>query len=57
MLQKKADKIIQLGVNVVACREGIDDSVKKILVESGIQAYRRVAKSDLNLLAKACNGI
>ena len=29
MLQKKADKIIQLGVNVVACREGIDDSVKK----------------------------
>ena len=54
---KKAEKIKQLGVNVVACREGIDDSVKKILVESGIQAYRRVAKSDLNLLAKACNGI
>ena len=57
LLQKKAEKIKQLGVNVVACREGIDDSVKKILVESGIQAYRRVAKSDLNLLAKACNGI
>ena len=57
LLQKKAERIKQLGVNVVACREGIDDSVKKILVESGIQAYRRVAKSDLNLLAKACNGI
>ena len=45
----------EYGVNVLACRESIDDDVKSYLVEKGIQAFRRVARSDLNMLARACD--
>ncbi len=54
MLMQQVDKIIEHGVDVLACRESIDDDVKSYLVENGIQAFRRVARSDLNMLARAC---
>ena len=55
MLNEQISKLRDLGVNVVACKEGIDDDVKSELVKLGIQAFRRVSKSDLDLLSKSCN--
>ena len=55
MLNEQISKLRNLGVNVVACKEGIDDDVKSELVKLGIQAFRRVSKSDLDLLSKSCN--
>ena len=55
MLISQIEKLKELGVNVIACKEGIDDEVKSTLVKLGIQAFRRVAKSDLDLLSKSCN--
>tara|TARA_B100001250_G_scaffold414348_1_gene452130 strand:+ start:2533 stop:4152 length:1620 start_codon:yes stop_codon:yes gene_type:complete len=55
MLFAQINHMENLGVNVLACREGIDDDVKKHLEGCGIQAFRRVSNSDLDLLSKACN--
>jgi len=55
MLFAQINHMESLGVNVLACREGIDDDVKKHLEGCGIQAFRRVSNSDLDLLSKACN--
>ncbi len=55
MLMSQIQHMKELGVNIIACKEGIDDDVKNDLVNSGIQAFRRVAKSDLDLIAKSCN--
>ena len=55
MLFAQINHMENIGVNVLACREGIDDDVKKHLEECGIQAFRRVSNSDLDLLSKACN--
>lgn len=52
-LHEKVDAIIALGVNVIACREGIDDALHSRFVDAGIHAYRRVARSDLDVLARA----
>ena len=55
MLNGQISKLKELGVRVVACKEGIDDDVKAQLVKLGIQAFRRVSKADLDLLSKSCN--
>lgn len=54
MLMSQVEHLKNLGVNVVACKEGIDDDVKNELVKCGIQAFRRVAKSDLDLVSMSC---
>ncbi len=46
--------LVDLDVTLLACREGIDDSMHAHLSEAGIKAFRRVAKSDLELLARGC---
>jgi chaperonin GroEL (HSP60 family) len=46
--------LIDLDVKLLACREGIDDSMHAHLSDAGIKAFRRVAKSDLELLARGC---
>ena len=55
LLLDQVDVLANNAVNVLACREGIDDDVCNYLSEKGIQAFRRVSKNDLNLLTKACN--
>ena len=55
MLMSQVKHLKSLGVNIVACKEGIDDDVKNELVKSGIQAFRRVAKSDLDLVSMSCS--
>lgn len=54
-LHQQIDRLIELGINVIACKEGIDDSLHQRLIDANIHAYRRVSRSDLDLLAKSCN--
>jgi len=46
--------LVDLEIKLLACREGIDDSMHTHLADAGIKAFRRVAKSDLELLARGC---
>ena len=55
LLFEQVDKMVKHGITVLACRESIDDDVKNYLTNVGIQAFRRVARSDLNMLARVCN--
>lgn len=48
-LKKKVEHIINLGINVLAVKDNIDDNVHKMLAENGIQCFRRVPKEDLEL--------
>lgn len=52
MLLEQVNHLSSLGVTLLACKEGIDDDLHGALAEAGIQAYRRVAPSDLDLLAR-----
>ena len=52
-LSSQVETLKELGVNVLAVSENIDESVHRALVDAGIQAFRRVAKSDLDLVARA----
>ena len=54
MLFEQVDKMVGHGITVLACRESIDDDIKSYLTKVGIQAFRRVSKSDLNMLARVC---
>lgn len=53
-LLEQVNMLKKLDVTLLACREGIDDSTHAHLAEAGIKAFRRVAKSDLELLARGC---
>lgn len=53
-LLEQVKMLVDLDVTLLACREGIDDSMHAHLAEAGIKAFRRVAKSDLELLARGC---
>ena len=46
--------LVDLEIKLLACREGIDDSMHAHLADAGIKAFRRVAKSDMELLARGC---
>jgi archaeal chaperonin len=49
-------KVQGSGANVVFCQKGIDDFAQYLLSKSGIYACRRVARSDMEKLAKATGG-
>jgi len=54
LLTQQVQQLIDLGVTLFACKDGIDDDMHGLLSKAGIQAYRRVARSDLDLLARGC---
>jgi len=56
-LHEKVDTLIALDIKAVACREGIDDSLHSRFVDAGIHAYRRVARADLDVLARATKAV
>jgi len=56
ILKDMIEKIRQVGANVVFCQKGIDDLAQYYLAKYGIYACRRVAKSDVEKLAKATGG-
>ncbi len=56
ILKEMAEKIKAAGANVIFCQKGIDDIAQYYLSKSGIYACRRVAKSDIEKLARATGG-
>jgi thermosome len=53
ILKAKVEKIKEIGANVLFVQKGIDEVVSFYLARAGIYAVRRVAKSDMQKLAKA----
>src|SRR3989344_2819407 len=49
-------KISNSGANVIFCQKGIDDFAQYLLSKEGIYACRRVARSDMEKIAKATSG-
>jgi len=56
LLLSMVTKIISAGANVVICQKGIDDVAQFYLAKKGIYAVRRVARTDMQKLAKATGG-
>jgi thermosome len=56
MLREMTEKIKNSGAKVVFCQKGIDDIAQYYLAKEGIYACRRVAKSDMEKLARATQG-
>jgi chaperonin GroEL (HSP60 family) len=54
LLEEQVEQLKALGVDLLACKEGIDDDARMMLTKAGIKAFRRVARSDLDLLARGC---
>ncbi len=55
-IKEMANKLDASGANVVFCQKGIDDYAQYLLAKKGIYACRRIAKSDMEKLAKATRG-
>jgi len=56
ILKQMVEKIKLSGANVIFCQKGIDDTVQYYLSKNNIYACRRVAKSDMENLARATGG-
>ncbi len=56
IIREMVTKVRETGANVVFCQKGIDDFAQYLLSKAGIYACRRVARSDMEKLAKATNG-
>jgi thermosome len=55
-IKDMVEKVKMSGANVVFCQKGIDDFAQYLLAKDEIYACRRVAKSDMEKLAKATGG-
>jgi thermosome len=55
-LREMVEKIVDTGARVVFCQKGIDDVAQYYLAKNEIFACRRVAKSDMEKLARATSG-
>jgi len=56
IIKEMIKKVVETGANVVFCQKGIDDFAQYLLSKAGIYACRRVARSDMEKLAKATAG-
>ncbi len=56
ILKGMVEKIKTSGANVIFCQKGIDDVAQYYLAKEKIYACRRVAKSDMEKLARATRG-
>ncbi|MFH1889454.1 MAG: thermosome subunit alpha, partial [Nanoarchaeota archaeon] len=52
-IKEMVEKIKFSGANVVFCQKGVDDFAQYLLAKEGIYTCRRVARSDIERLAKA----
>ena len=46
--------MVEIGCDLLVCKEGVDDEARQALSNHGILTYRRVEKKDLDLLSRAC---
>jgi thermosome len=56
VIKEIVDKIKMSGANVVFCQKGIDDFANYLFSKEEIYACRRVARSDMEKIAKATGG-
>ncbi len=56
LIKEMVSKVKDTNANVVFCQKGVDEFAQYLLSKSGIYACRRVAKSDMEKLAKATGG-
>ncbi|MCW8965108.1 MAG: thermosome subunit alpha, partial [Candidatus Pacearchaeota archaeon] len=56
IIKQQIQKIKESNANVIFCQKGIDDFAQYLLSKEKIYACRRVAKSDLEKIAKATGG-
>ena len=56
LLRAMVEKIRGVGANVIICQKGIDEIAQFYLAKAGIYALRRVAKTDMQKLARATGG-
>ena len=56
MINKMVEQVKTCGANVVFCQKGVDDFAQYLLAKEGIYVCRRVARSDMEKIAKATNG-
>jgi archaeal chaperonin len=56
VIRALVDKVLATGANVLFCQKGIDDFAKYLLAKESVYACRRVAKSDMEKIAKATGG-
>ena len=57
IIKQIVEKIKMSGANVVFCQKGIDEFAQYLLNKERIYACRRVAKSDMEKISKATNGV
>jgi len=55
-IKDMVNKFSNSGANVIFCQKGIDDFAQYLLSKEGAYAVRRVAKSDMEKIAKATGG-
>ncbi len=55
-IKNMVEKVNSSGANVIFCQKGIDDFAQYLLSKKNVYACRRVAKSDMEKLAKATSG-
>lgn len=55
-IKEMIEKVKSSGANVVFCQKGIDEFAQYLLSKYGIYAIRRIAKSDMEKIAKATGG-
>ncbi len=53
VIREMTEKVVSSGANVLLCQKGIDDVAQYFLARAGIYACRRIAKSDMERLARA----
>lgn len=56
MIQKKVQKILDAGVNVVLSHKSMDDTAIHFLKKAGVLAIKGITKSDVDLIAEAVGG-
>lgn len=53
-LLSQVENLVEIGCDLLVCKEGIDEEARQSLSNNGILTYRRVEKKDLDLLSRAC---
>ncbi len=53
MLNKRVQKLKEIGANVIFCQKGVDDKAQNFLATENMMTIRRVKKSDMEKLARA----
>ena len=56
-LSRRVQALIDVGIDVLIVRDGVDDEARSMLNDAGITAYRRVEKPELDLLSRATGAL